>query len=860
MSDAARPGPFDVLVLGSGVAGLSAAVRLAGPVAAGGPGLALGVLTKGALSQSATRWAQGGVAAVLGGDEDSTDLHLADTLAAGAGLCDEEAVRILVDEGPGRVQELIALGVEFDREVTGSLSLAREGGHSAPRVVHAGGAATGAEVERALVDAAYRSASAVLEGWFALDVLVEGGRCVGVRALPPGVDDATGARSDGMAVEIRADHVVLATGGAGQLFSVTTNPPESTGDGVAMALRAGVPVADVEFVQFHPTALHHPAMPRPLLSEALRGHGALLRDRDGERFVDELASRDVVSRAMAATMAAQGVDHLWLDATGLERFSSRFPTIAASLASIGLDPERDWLPIAPAAHHLSGGAVTDLWGATALPGLWAVGEVACTGVHGANRLASNSLLEGMVFGARLAERIPAGVQGPEPSGALRAVLGEEPIDGIGASVLARQAAAPPFGRLAQPGTDVPKLRDTLQRAMTRGAGVVRSASSLAGARAAVEEIATVLGPRAGVSRKGELGNLLQLADTLLVSASARTESRGAPRPARVSRDRPGLATSPRPRRASTRPRQEAARERRRGGPGVRAGRARGGGARPGGGPRPRGRPDGGIGARGRRRRTARCEPGAPACWRGVTAPPRPSLVSGPSWSWSGVPSTGTRCSGGRDAHGGRGGRCVPSSPPSGRRSISSATSRAWPPSRREFVAAAHERNRAVQILDTRKTTPGLRVLEKAAVRAGGGTNHRAGLSDAVLVKDNHLAGTTITDAVRRGAARGGPGGWSRSSATRSIRWPRRPRPAPTPCCSTTWTRHRHRGHRRGAPRRHGPDPHRGLGWRHARATVGDYAAAGPDRISVGALTHSAPVLDLGLDLVWAEESASCLPA
>ena len=225
-------------------------------------------------------------------------------------------------------------------------------------------------------------------------------------------------------------------------------------------------------------------MPRPLLSEALRGHGALLRDRDGERFVDELAPRDVVSRAMAARMAEQGVDHLWLDATGLERFSQRFPTIAASLASIGLDPQRDWLPIAPAAHHLSGGVVTDLWGATALPGLWAVGEVACTGVHGANRLASNSLLEGMVFGARLAERIPSGARGPEPSGALRAVLGDDPLDGIGCTRLPRPAT-PPSAAGPRPdesrGADVTKLRDTLQRAMTRGAGVVRSAESLAGA-------------------------------------------------------------------------------------------------------------------------------------------------------------------------------------------------------------------------------------------------------------------------------------------------------------------------------------------------------------------------------------------
>ncbi len=482
MSAEAGPGPFDVLVLGSGVAGLSAAVRLAGP----GSALSLGVLTKGALSQSATRWAQGGVAAVLGGDEDSTDLHLADTLAAGAGLCDEEAVRILVDEGPGRVHELIALGVEFDREATGSFALAREGGHSRPRVVHAGGAATGAEVERALVDATYSSASAVLEGWFALDLIVEGGRCVGVTALAPPVLGEVRRP-----VEVRAGHVVLATGGAGQLFSVTTNPPESTGDGVAMALRAGVATADVEFVQFHPTALHHPAMPRPLLSEALRGHGALLRDGDGERFVDELASRDVVSRAMAARMTEQGVDHLWLDATGLERFAQRFPTIAASLSGIGLDPERDWLPIAPAAHHLSGGVVTDLWGATALPGLWAVGEVACTGVHGANRLASNSLLEGMVFGARLAERIAAGGPGPEASGALRAVLGDEPLDGIACTPL--PARAPLFAPTVGPGDaadalgapDVTKMRDTLQRAMTRGAGVVRSEASLAGARAAL---------------------------------------------------------------------------------------------------------------------------------------------------------------------------------------------------------------------------------------------------------------------------------------------------------------------------------------------------------------------------------------
>ncbi|HEY6624281.1 MAG TPA: L-aspartate oxidase [Acidimicrobiales bacterium] len=514
--------PLDVLVLGSGVAGLSSAVRLAGA----GAGLRVGVLTKAELWQSATRWAQGGVAAVLGGDEDSTDLHLADTLAAGAGLCDTEAVRVLVDEGPGRVNELIALGAEFDRQPGGALALAREGGHSMARVVHAGGAATGAEVERALVEATRESATVVLEQWFALDLLVEGGRCRGVRALSP----------DGQIAEVRASHTVLATGGAGQLFAVTTNPPEATADGLAMALRAGVPVADVEFMQFHPTALHHPAMPRPLLSEALRGHGALLRDARGERFVDELAPRDVVSRAMAERMREQGRDHLWLDATGLEAFSSRFPTITASLADIGLDPSRDWLPIAPAAHYLSGGVVTDLSGATALPGLWAAGEVACTGVHGANRLASNSLLEGMVFGARLAESILGGGDGPTPTGVMRALMAEgwvgQLLDSSSASVDQGDTSPGDGDQLdtttAQP-VDAQKERDRLQRTMIEGAGVVRSAGSLAGAAVVVAEVGATVGPADALRRRedGELANLVVAARALLAAAVLRTETRGA---------------------------------------------------------------------------------------------------------------------------------------------------------------------------------------------------------------------------------------------------------------------------------------------------------------------------------------------
>jgi len=507
---AMMPEPLDLLVLGSGVAGLSAAVR-----AAEAHGMRVGVLTKGELHQATTRWAQGGVAAVLGGaDPDSTDLHLADTLAAGGGLCDAEAVRVLVDEGPGRVNELIALGARFDTDADGRVALAREGGHSRPRVVHAGGAATGAEIERALVNAVRRTAAALFERCFALDLVLGGGRCRGVVALG----------ADGDRVEISATNVLVATGGAGQLFAVTTNPVESTGDGVAMALRAGVAVADLEFVQFHPTALHHPSMPRPLLSEALRGHGAVLRDRSGARFVDELAPRDAVSRAMTARMLEEGTEHLWLDATGLEAFDARFPTIAAVLRGAELDPAVDWLPIAPAAHYFCGGVLADLDGASTLPGLWVAGEAACNGVHGANRLASNSLLDGMVFGPRVVEAIEAGKVGPGPSGAMRAVLSAD-----GAPGRARRLALPtahstgPGSRSG--GLSGTRRRAELQRAMTVEAGVLRSVDSLARALA-------VAGAEPGVGAGGdvaahELRNLHGVAQAVVVAAQARQESRGA---------------------------------------------------------------------------------------------------------------------------------------------------------------------------------------------------------------------------------------------------------------------------------------------------------------------------------------------
>jgi L-aspartate oxidase len=498
---------LDLLILGSGSAGLSAAVR-----AAAGPGMRVGVLTKAELEQSATRWAQGGVAAVLSTDEDSPDLHLADTLSAGAGLCDTDAVRVLVDEGPVRVQELIALGAVFDTDNDGKLLRAREGGHSMPRIVHAGGAATGWEIERALVAAVSETAAAVLERWFVLDLIVEGGACRGVVALD----------ADGVQQEVRATNVLVSTGGAGQLFAVTTNPVQSTGDGTAMGLRAGVAVADVEFMQFHPTALHHPSMPRPLLSEALRGHGALIRDRDGQRFVDELLPRDQVARAITKRMLEQGVDHEWLDATDLESFDQRFPTIAATLREVGLDPAKDWLPIAPAAHHLSGGLVTDLDGATSLPGLWAAGEAACVGVHGANRLASNSLLECLVFAARVIEAIDRGKSAAEATGAMRSVLGGDPQ--IGGRHLDRRLPRPTDDGVAD---EPAKLRDRLQRAMTAGAGVVRSAESLAETMETIDEIAAALAASGETSpAMAEIRNLLDVGASLVHAATARTESRG----------------------------------------------------------------------------------------------------------------------------------------------------------------------------------------------------------------------------------------------------------------------------------------------------------------------------------------------
>jgi L-aspartate oxidase len=503
---------YDLLVLGSGIAGLTTALHAART------GMSVLVLTKGELPHSATRYAQGGVAAALA-PPDSPDLHLADTLVAGAGLCDTDAVRVLVNEGPARVRELAALGAVFDTDLRDDgereLLLAREGGHSLARVVHAGGDRTGWEIERALVAALERADVEVRERWFALELLVERDRCNGVLALDPG----------GEPQYVRALDTVLATGGAGQCFAVTTNPALSTGDGIALALRAGVACADLEFVQFHPTALHDTRMPRPLLSEALRGEGAVLRDDAGTPFMAnvhplaDLAPRDIVSRSIALVMQTTGTDHVWLDATMIDDFEHRFPTIWEACRSADLDPTQQWLPVAPAAHYMSGGVVADLDGATTLSRLWACGETACSGVHGANRLASNSLLDGLVFGTRVVDAVVAGKTEAGPTGAMAGVLDGPAFE---------PSNTDPVVLPKQDPTDPAALRGSIQRVMSTDCGVMRDADGLQLATETLADLAALaedLPPRTPGTY--EAMNLARVSRAIVANASAREESRGA---------------------------------------------------------------------------------------------------------------------------------------------------------------------------------------------------------------------------------------------------------------------------------------------------------------------------------------------
>ncbi len=479
----------DLVVVGSGVAGLTAALDAAEL------GLRVVVVTKEAVDSGSTRWAQGGVAVVLGDvPGDSVEAHIADTLTAGAGLCDAAAVASIIADGPAAVARLRGRGATFDAGPDGRPARTREGGHSAFRVVHAGGDATGAEVERALVAAVGDRRLPVLTGHVAVDaVRSEDGGVVGLAVL----DD------HGRPGVLRAPAVLLASGGYGQLYSSTTNPETSTGDGIALALRAGATAADLEFVQFHPTVLYDgPATGRrPLVTEAVRGEGAVLLDRAGRRFMldvhplADLAPRDVVAAAITRRMIETGAECVHLDARGLDDFARRFPTVFAACGAAGIDPSREPIPVTPAAHYVCGGVVTDVHGRTAVHGLYAAGEVARTGLHGANRLASNSLLEGLVVGAR----------------ATRAV--------------ATDRRAPRASALLAPSDAMPVApRGTVQRAMTGAAGIGRDGPGLAGASDVIEAATEFAVPsdRAGV----EDAALTLLARAVLAAAGTRTESRG----------------------------------------------------------------------------------------------------------------------------------------------------------------------------------------------------------------------------------------------------------------------------------------------------------------------------------------------
>ncbi|HET6966813.1 MAG TPA: L-aspartate oxidase [Ornithinibacter sp.] len=496
----------DVVVVGSGIAGLTCALRLRERVER------VLLVTKTVLSAGSTTWAQGGIAAALH-PEDTPQEHLEDTLVAGVGLCDTEAVRILVTEGPDRVNELVALGAEFDRDAGGEIKLTREGGHHRDRIAHAGGDATGAEISRALIAALHRVVDdpgiEVVEHALVVDLLTaEDGAVCGVtlHVIGEGQVDGVGA-AYGRAV-------VLATGGLGQIYTSTTNPPVATGDGMAAALRAGARVTDLEFVQFHPTVLflgEGSTGQQPLISEAVRGEGAFLVDGSGARIMQgrhelaDLAPRDVVARAILDVMRDQAVDHVWLDARHLGGafLEQRFPSIVARCRELGFDPATELLPVAPAQHYASGGVETDLLGRSSVDGLYACGECSCTGVHGANRLASNSLLEGLVFAHRIADDITRRIA----DGAL------------------------PVRRPAADAGDAAVLdashRLDLQRAMTRGSGPVRSGTSTTGALEALAVLAALPPTEAEPGpATWETTNLLHLGQALSLVAHQREETRG----------------------------------------------------------------------------------------------------------------------------------------------------------------------------------------------------------------------------------------------------------------------------------------------------------------------------------------------
>lgn len=490
----------DFLVIGSGVAGLRAAIELSRH------GRVL-MLTKGHPLESSSIYAQGGVAVALS-EEDDVAIHLTDTVKAGHGLCRQEAVRVLVEEGPDRIQELIAWGARFDK-VGGKFAFAREAAHSRSRILRARGDATGNEMVRVLMAQARRHKRIQwLKNHFTIDLVVVGGVCRGALVL----DEATGSRA-----VIPASAVVLTTGGAGQVYARTTNPPNATGDGMAMAFRAGAVLEDMEFVQFHPTALYLPSSPPFLLSEAIRGEGGQLRNIKGEPFMHQyhpagtLAPRDIVARAIWSEMAATRSRHVYLDVTHLdaEFIKRRFPTIYSTCLRYDIDITEEWIPVSPSAHYMMGGVKTDTEGATSLPGLFAAGEVACSGVHGANRLASNSLLEGLVFGAR------AALAATTFAGRLRRAAASLPSAG--------ELDAGPLGVL----DDADKLRSSLRRLMWGKVGLVRTRESLVSATAQLSRWERVVARPFGTRQDLEVKNMVQVARCIAEAALWRENSVGA---------------------------------------------------------------------------------------------------------------------------------------------------------------------------------------------------------------------------------------------------------------------------------------------------------------------------------------------
>ena len=499
----------DYAVVGSGIAGLRAAIELSGM------GSVL-VLAKSNLSDSATAWAQGGIAVALS-DEDQIGLHEQDTINAGDGLCRPEAVALLVEEGPKYITQLIEWGTEFDRAGT-KLAFTREAAHSRSRILHAQGDSTGREISRALLARAHTIPRLHLRAHaFTTELIVEGGRVAGLRFID---------ETDGSQHEVRAGAVLLATGGVGQIYRETTNPEVATGDGMAIAYAAGAVLSDMEFVQFHPTALAIKGAPRFLLSEALRGEGGILRNVDLERFMkryneaQELAPRDIVARAIVSEMHRTQSQHVYLDMTkkSEEFLKKRFPRIYETCSSNGLDLATDMAPVCPAAHYMMGGVKTDLWGRTSLPGLYAAGETAATGVHGANRLASNSLLEGLVFGGRAGQEMMKDAPvGKRHAGALPGSPAPNPGNSSANQKDPPKVAAKPSPACAS----LARIRDV----MWREVGIMRSGKELTDAVKQLEELELPKSEKPGRAAH-ELRNLHMLALLIARSGLAREESRG----------------------------------------------------------------------------------------------------------------------------------------------------------------------------------------------------------------------------------------------------------------------------------------------------------------------------------------------